>query len=168
MIISKCVKPTVRSNVRNALKEYNRRVYLFKSDNNDYLSLSVPFTGLFSAFVVSTSTTGINPVLLDGLLDGWKNSTETLTEPKFNKVNLYVEDLTSIVDETFDGLIIYALDNVWNIFDDGYGKHPEIYNEQEDSWVFGDKYPPLYLTYKWVFGDDTFTIDGDIVISRGI
>lgn len=162
------IKLCIGNAIHSCIRSNNRYVYYFKYDNSDYLSLPTYFTGRFTAIIAGTDITGINEKLLLGLTDTWENSTNVLTKPIFNKFELDVTDLLKIVDETFDGVLIYSLDGEWNDLDSGYGYHTEIYNELENSWSVGKAFPSHYSNYNWYLGDESLLIDDEIVVSRGI
>lgn len=171
MLIYPCIRPCITTNIMSIFTEISsRRAYFFSSENNDSLELLELFSGRFTAFIVGTSTDGINPILLDGIQGDWVNTdyVDVLHRPNFNHIEVHVEDLKYIVDETFTGILIYALDGIWNEFNLGYDNHPEIVNELRTSWEYGVPYPDFFIKYVWKIGDCTLTIGDDILISRGI
>lgn len=95
-------------------------VYLFSSLTSDSLQLIPSFTGNVKVILAAPATTGIQSDILAGIQGAFTPSADPVNNPQWMQFEADVTAIDYIVDATFDGVVKYALDDVWHELDMGW------------------------------------------------
>ena len=90
-------------------------VYYYQSTNPDSLQLGSPFTGNLKVQIAATAETGLHPDIIAGRQGAFVVAVDPVnaTEAEWVQYEIEASAITYIVDNTFNGVITYAKNNVW-------------------------------------------------------